>query len=109
MTNFQFKIPRNDSGAWILILFMVGISVFSAPRIWKKIDVKSWTEVNANVLSSEIYKRNGRGGADWCLKLKYSYEVAGKIYVSDRISPSLVSDNGCDFRQSVIEHRLNLL
>lgn len=91
---------------WFLIVLALPLGLWMGLRIMDKIDSRSWPRARAEIVSSEIYKRSGRHGTDWCIKLSYRYVIGGREYTGRRISTSRMGDTGCDVSEAVMRARL---
>ena len=91
---------------WFLILLALPLGFWMAMRIADKIDSRTWPRASAQIVSSELYKRTGRHGADWCIKLSYRYVIDGRQHMGRRISTSRMGDTGCDPSETVMRARL---
>lgn len=93
---------------WVFILMGIPLAIYIASRIHEKSDSSSWPSVAAQVITSELYKRSGRGGVDWCLKINYRYSVAGKRFSSRRMSTSRIGNAPCTSDRSEAMDRLTI-
>lgn len=91
---------------WLFILLALPLGLWMAMRIVDKIDSRTWPKASATIVTSELYKRTGRHGTDWCIKLSYRYTIAGRQYTGRRISTSRMGDTGCVRSEAVMRARL---
>lgn len=91
---------------WLFILMGLPLAFYIGTRIYDKLDSASWPSVSAQVISSEMYRRAGRGGVDWCIKMHYRYSVDGKLLSSRAMSTSRVGNASCVKDKEVMSGRL---
>ena len=90
-----------NKGASPLILFGMiflgvggGAGFFSARTLMRAESMRTWQETPALVMTCDLDVSHGsKGGATYCVKALYQYEVAGVRYTGDRVSLHSGSDN----------------
>lgn len=103
------KSPHESllSGWLVLLLgvFILGVAAFTSVP---KLRAYHWVGGTALVATADIYQRTGKKH-DWCGRLRYTYIVDGRTYSSRNVSPSFITDVGCDLDKAKVAAWLTTL
>jgi hypothetical protein len=103
------KSPHESllSGWLVLLLgvFILGVAAFTSVP---KLRAYRWVDGTALVAATDIYQRTGKSH-DWCGRLSYTYIVDGHTYSSRNVSPSFITDVGCDLDKAKVAAWLTTL
>ncbi len=99
--------PNIKSGMGCLVLFALpfaSVGCFGLFMVfytlWSWQAMKSWVEVPAHILSTELHQsRDSEGGTTYRVTATYSYEFDGYPYTSKTVTPVSGSDNIGKFHQ----------
>ena len=66
---------------------------------WRR--MRAWKPVECRILHSELTPHRGSDSTTWRVAARYRYEIGGRVYVNDRVSTTVGSDNIGDFHQAL--------
>lgn len=103
--------PRRTVGTGCAMLFgvpflAVGLSVLSW-GVWQGylnlVEVRTWKEVQATVISKRIEEKSDSDGATYRPVIEFEYEVEGRLYRSHRYDISNVSSSGRAAKEHILD------
>lgn len=96
--------------AFISIFYIVGFGMLTYGLLSMKrsTEASKWPTAKGSIDSCELTSSSdGEGGTTYQVKVKYSYQVAGKIYAADKLAFGYSSSSGYDAHQEILSRLKN--